>query len=47
VFDHETPIPESYDRVFFRWDGEHYRDPEWKPFSHGQVESLLGEPLGD
>jgi hypothetical protein len=38
---------ESFDRVFFRWDGTQYDDPDWKPFSRQQVEALIGEPLTD
>ncbi len=38
---------ESFDRVFFRWDGAQYDDPEWKPYRRQQVESLIGEPLFD
>ena len=40
-------LKESFDRVFFRWDGAQYDDPEWKPFSRQQVEALIGEPLID
>lgn len=38
---------ESFDRVFFRWDGAQYDDPVWQPFSREQVEVLIGEPLRD
>jgi hypothetical protein len=38
---------ESFDRVLFRWDGEQYDDPDWKPFSREHLETLIGEPLTD
>lgn len=38
---------ERFDRVFFRWNGQHYGDPEWKPFSREQVVALIREPLID
>jgi hypothetical protein len=38
---------QSFDRVFFRWNGQQYDDPDWKPFSREQVETLIGELLTD
>ena len=33
---------DDFDRVLFRWNGQRYVDPEWKPGSRAMLEELLG-----
>lgn len=36
---------EEFERVLFRWDGQGYEEPQWRPSSRDQVEALIGEVL--
>lgn len=38
---------ETFHRVLFQWDGKQYAEPERKPSSRSQVETLIGEALED